>query len=122
MELNKRVRGNYGEDEAVQYLEKKGYSILDRNYHYSRYGEIDIIAKDIQKNTVVFVEVKSGNPKKFGNLIEKITPHKMRQIYKVAEAYIHFKRLQNVYFRFDVILVEYDSQGNHIRHIENAFS
>ena len=40
---NKEI-GKYGENLAKKYLENLGYKILDMNYKYSRYGEIDIIA------------------------------------------------------------------------------
>jgi putative endonuclease len=53
---NMMQRGLEGEDIAVWYLEKKGYTIEKRNYH-SRYGEIDIIARD-PDDVLVFCEVK----------------------------------------------------------------
>ena len=48
----KKLTGDMGEDFAVKYFEKRGYKILERNFH-SRYGEIDIIAQD--EYSVVFV-------------------------------------------------------------------
>ncbi|GAB4179977.1 MAG: YraN family protein [Calditrichia bacterium] len=118
---NKRGFGKRGEDEAVRYLQTKGFEILDRNYHYSKFGEIDIIAKEPSRNTVAFIEVKSGYPEKFGSLLEKITPTKIKTLYRLAEAYIYYKKLQNVYFRFDVVLVDYSQNPPQIRHIEDAF-
>ena len=48
--------GKKGELFAVQYLQKKGYRILERNWRYLK-AEIDIIA--LFENTVVIVEVKN---------------------------------------------------------------
>jgi putative endonuclease len=121
MEFNKRSSGSKGESLAIQFLEKKGYEILDRNFHYSRKGEIDIIARDRKRNTIVFIEVKSGNPSSYGDLIEKITPAKVKQVRSLAEAYLHIKKIRNQYVRFDVVLVEFGKSDARIRHIEDAF-
>jgi putative endonuclease len=51
-----KIVGNRGETLAVEHLQMKGYKILGRNYA-SKWGEIDIVAKD--KDIVVFVEVKT---------------------------------------------------------------
>jgi putative endonuclease len=50
------AKGRLGENLAVTYLEELGYRILERNFRYSRIGEIDIIAQE--GDEVVFVEVK----------------------------------------------------------------
>ena len=54
--FNNIFKGKQGENIAEQYLKELGYKIIERNWKYSRIGEIDIIAQD--KDTVVFVEVK----------------------------------------------------------------
>ena len=53
--MNNRKFGDAGEDLACRYLEKQGYEILERNKHYSKFCEIDIMEKF--KKTVVFVVV-----------------------------------------------------------------
>ena len=53
--LRKSV-GRMGEDIACQFLVRKGYKILERNYR-RKWGEIDIIA--LKGGTVRFVEVKA---------------------------------------------------------------
>ena len=59
----KRDFGNTGENLATEYLEKQGYTILERNF-YCKQGEIDIIAKI--KKTLVFIEVKTRKSDTFG--------------------------------------------------------
>lgn len=49
--------GKRGEDVACEYLKRKGYKIIDRNYR-EVFGEIDVIARAKDK-TLVFVEVKT---------------------------------------------------------------
>ena len=56
--MNTREKGNIGEDKAVEFLIKNNYQIVTRNF-YSRFGEIDIIAK--KGEVLHFIEVKSGD-------------------------------------------------------------
>lgn len=67
--MDNRKLGNAGEDLACRYLQKEGYKILERNKHYSRFCEIDIIAK--YKNTHIFVEVKTRKSDAFGTLLRQ---------------------------------------------------
>ena len=62
---NTKETGNYGEIQASNYLVKKGYTIIARNY-YGKHGEIDIIAVTPDNTTLVFVEVKTRKSKLFG--------------------------------------------------------
>lgn len=77
MSDNKKT-GQIGEDLAVKYLEENGYKILERNKHFSRASEIDIIALD--KKTLVFAEVKTRNTNTCGLPFEAITPTKYQKI------------------------------------------
>lgn len=54
--LNKRAKGNKGEDIACRFLEKNGFKVVNRNY-LKRWGELDIVAK--KDNIIHFFEVKS---------------------------------------------------------------
>jgi len=92
-----RQKGNFAEDRATSYLEDLGYEIVDRNY-YSRFGEIDIIAK--KDNTLHFIEVKSGE----GEPIYKITPAKLSKIIKTADIYMQKKHIDLDYC-FDAVIV-----------------
>lgn len=49
-------KGKHGEELAAVYLQAQGYQIVFRNF-YSKYGELDIVAK--KNNLLVFVEVKT---------------------------------------------------------------
>ena len=83
--MNNRKFGDSGEDLACRYLEKQGYKIIERNKHYSRFCEIDIIA--LYKDTHVFVEVKTRKTNAFGTPMEAITKTKFENIYKGVQYY-----------------------------------
>jgi len=76
--------GFIGERVAVEYLKKKGYQILEVNWG-DKWGEIDIIALD--KECVVFVEVKTKVGDSFGSPEDMINQRKLEQIQKIASGY-----------------------------------
>jgi len=121
--LKKKI-GNIGEKIATDYLEKKGYKILDTNFQNNsgpRMGELDIVAMDMDKEELVFVEVKTRNLKKFGETLpeENITYSKIRKLSKIAQYYIRQKKMENLNFRFDAISVWLDEEAKKakIKHI-----
>lgn len=114
--INRRKIGAVYEDMAVNYLEKSGYKILERNYGNS-YGEIDIIAK--KDEVIVFVEIKFRSNNRYGDPLEAVNLHKQHKIIRVAQYYyIKNGYSENVPCRFDVIAIYGDGT---IRHEENAF-
>ena len=76
--MNNREFGARGEDLACEYLKNNGYEILERNKHFSKLCEVDIIAKI--KNKIVFVEVKTRKSDAYGNPLEAITKTKYQNI------------------------------------------
>ena len=76
--LNTRKKGQMGEDIAVKYLQENGYEIIERNKHFSRACEIDIIA--YKNDTLIFIEVKTRTTNSFGIPFEAITKTKYQHI------------------------------------------
>jgi putative endonuclease len=115
-----RERGEWGEERAARFLKEKQYRIISRNYS-SRYGEIDLIARD--KDTVVFVEVKTRAGSAYGRPGEAVDHAKQRKMIKTAMRYIQENELdkQDVGYRFDIVEILYTDEGYRIEHIENAF-
>lgn len=111
-----KFTGDSGERIAEEYLKKRGYVILCKNFR-TELGEIDLIAS--KDEYLVFVEVKARRGSGFGLPSESVTSSKQRKICMVASQYIK----RNMYFgaavRFDVIEVYLDT--NEVNHIENAF-
>ena len=85
-------------------MKKLGYKILEKNWKYSRIGEIDIIAQD--KDVIVFVEVKYRRTKAYGLAIEAITPKKLEKIYQSALAYLGQTNIKYKNYRIDIIAID----------------
>ncbi len=102
--------GKKGEDLAVSLLIDNGYIILERNFR-TKFGEIDIIAKD--KGTFAFVEVKTRRSENFGLPLEAISKAKQRKISKMAVAFSQEKGLLGKMARFDVISIIYSVDGGY---------
>ena len=96
-----KITGECGEDVAASLLKKKGYKILERN-HKNKIGEIDIIAR--QKDTLVFVEVKTRSNEKFGIPAEAVTYYKKQKIVNAARYYL-MDNQTDLNIRFDIIEV-----------------
>lgn len=114
--------GTAGEAAAEAYLRKLGYTILARNLRLGRLGELDIVAQD--KQTLVFVEVKSklaGNALGgFGN----ITDSKQRKLADLAMAFMQRHKAPFSGARFDAVEVEFNGANDRqpvVRHIADAF-
>lgn len=118
MNNENKIIGAQGEKIARQYLRKKGYEIIDKNF-YCRFGEIDIVAKFDQE--IVFVEVKTRKQIKYGNAAESVTIQKQNHIYKAAEMYIYMNLLYDFQISLDVIEVYlFDDKEPRVEHIKNA--
>ena len=114
----RHITGSNGEDFATQFLLDYGYKICERNYR-CKLGEIDIVALD--KDEIVFVEVKTRTQSKFGMPADAVDGRKKNHIYRVAEYYVMVNQLEDKFMRFDVIEVYVDFSGKaRISHIKNA--
>ena len=103
---SKRLFGKQGENYACRLLQKSGYRIIERNFT-SRFGEIDIIAQD--KDTLVFVEVKTRWSRRFGLPQEAVTPQKLFRIKRTAEYFsLRHPHLPKK-LRIDVVAIEIEN-------------
>ncbi len=116
MSDNKRAIGDIGEEIAVKYLQDKNFTIIKRNYKKNN-GEIDIISKD--KESVVFIEVKYRQNKKFGSPLEAITQKKLKKILETAELFLLENNMTDSEVRFDAISILKIGDFLEIEHIEN---
>ena len=118
--------GVRGEDEAVVFLKKRGFAIIERNWKNRTgraIGEIDIVAKE--GDELVFVEVKARQSRR-GEVVlpeESITRVKLRRLSRIAEGYIREKRLGNAPYRIDALLLVFSDSGKEteVRHFRSIF-
>jgi len=114
---SKIEKGKEGENLAADFLKKKGYEIVQRNFRYKRL-EIDLIVK--KNNWLIFVEVKLRTSDKYGYPEDFVDYKKARNIVDGAEQYTYDQGWQgNV--RYDIVSIRQIRGENEIRHIEDAF-
>lgn len=111
--------GKLGEDIAARYLQKHGYTIIERNFK-KRYGELDIIATF--QGILVFVEVKARSGKKFGYPEESVTSRKLAEVKQTSEYYAMIHPEFPKRLRIDVIGIELDEVDAivYFKHIQNV--
>lgn len=86
--------GHLAEKYAREYIQKKGYKIIDANWK-NRFGEIDIIAK--QKKCIYFIEVKYRKNTSQGSGIDYITATKLKQMRFAAEMWANNNKWRGEY-------------------------
>lgn len=111
--------GRWGERVAATYLESIGNEVIARNWR-CRHGEIDLVLRD--RDTIVFVEVKTRRGRDFGAPEEALTPRKAQKLLELGQQYIADHELADSAWRIDLVAVELDQDGHLIRcdHIPNA--
>ncbi len=109
--------GKIGEQIAVDFLIKKGYTIKERNWHFKK-AEIDIIAQ--LENILIAVEVKTRSTDVFGDPQEFIKPKQKNLLITAMNEYVISEDL-DVDVRFDVIGIIKNQKETKIEHLEDAF-
>jgi len=117
--IKRKTLGNRGEKIAVNFLRRRGYQIIERNYR-SFLGEIDIVAKEGEN--IVFVEVKTRSSTDFGLPEEALSYDKRCRLTRLALNYLTHHKIKNVNSRFDVVSILMDeSEVENIQLIKDAF-
>lgn len=110
--------GNLAEQLAADFLEKKGYKILVKNFRYQK-AEIDIIASF--ENLIIIVEVKARGSDIFMEPQEAVTKKKIKSLVMAADFFMKDRNLDQE-VRFDIIAVLPDVRKKlQITHLEDAF-
>jgi putative endonuclease len=110
--------GKMGEDLACAELSRRGYAVLARRYR-TRFGEIDIVARD--GDVTVFVEVKTRAGDDYGGGAEAVTGWKQRRVTQMAVDYLSRNHLHDRPCRFDVVVVDLAGDSTRIEVYAHAF-
>lgn len=111
----RKILGNKAEDQACQYLQSKGLTLITSNFA-TKAGEVDLIMKDT--DTLVFIEVRYRKDARFGGAAASVTSKKQQRIIKAALAYQQCHSPQSA-MRFDVVAIE--GADMEINWIKSAF-
>lgn len=109
--------GKFGEEMAVAFLEKEGYTILETNWTFQK-AEIDIIAQ--KENILAVVEVKTRSSLDFGLPQDFVKPKKIQLLVKAVDEYVSSQDL-DVDVRFDIIAIHKEGKSFVIEHLIDAF-
>ena len=110
--------GKWGEQVAVEYLQKKGYQIMFRDWKIG-HRDLDIIAK--KDDVVVILEVRTRRNNRFGDTEMTIDRQKIKNICIASNTFVKRLKIDND-IRFDIIAITgTPDTGYTINHIEDAF-
>lgn len=109
--------GKLGEAAAQAHLQKKGYQILDCNWH-SGHKELDIVALFEQQLIVAEVKTRSGSA--YEDPWQAVDNKKIQRIVQAAHHYIKIRQI-DLPVRFDILSLVRQGEGWEIEHIEDAF-
>jgi putative endonuclease len=117
--MSTKQLGNWGEEQVCSFVQRQGMCVLDRNWRYSRYGELDIIARD-ENGVIVFVEVKTRRGEHNGAPVEAVDHHKFYQMRKIAAAYLQKSRQRAASIRFDVAGITVKRDGSYVYYVKGV--
>lgn len=109
--------GEKGEQLAVEFLQQKGYQILERNWRFKK-AEVDIIA--LKDDVLAAVEVKTRTSNYFGNPQDFVNQKKIQLLVEAINEYVISKDL-DVEVRFDIVAILQNKNTSQIEHLEDAF-
>lgn len=101
--MNNKGKGGFGETFACNYLVKRGFKIIYKNWT-CRWGELDVIAKD--SDTLVFIEVKYRTSQRFGKSYEAINFKKKQSLMRSINYFLLSDNFSGVSWRVDAVCLD----------------
>ena len=109
--------GKLGEELAVDFLKKEGYTILATNWIFQK-AEIDILAQ--KEDILAVVEVKTRSSIEFGLPQDFVKQKKIQLLVKAVDAYVTLNEI-DVNVRFDIIAIHKEKESFALEHLTDAF-
>lgn len=118
MTRERKNLGDYGEKLALNFLKKKGYKVLEKNYKIG-YKEIDLIAQ--KANITVFVEIKTRSNPAFQEAIDALSLKQIKTLKRAILSYSYLNKVNLNLIRLDLIAIDIDKKEKtaNIKHIKN---
>lgn len=117
--MDTHAAGARYEAAAARVLERRGFTVLDRNVRFRR-KEIDLVVR--RGPVVAFVEVKGRRSRSCGHPLAAITPRKRREIEAVARWWMSREGRPGTIYRFDAVAVLEEPGGRLVvQHVEDAW-
>jgi putative endonuclease len=118
--INRQQIGNEAEEKAREFLEAKGFQVIEKNYK-CYVGEIDLIMQD--QEDIVFVEVRSRKHIQYGNALESVDRQKIHKLVRAATHFLQTKKwLYKRNSRFDIIAIRLAQGKMQLDWVKNAFT
>lgn len=112
--------GRWGEKQSENFLRKKGFRLITRNFR-CKPGEVDLIMSD-DTGAIVFIEVKTRRSEAIVNAQDAVNAEKRRKLVYASKYFVRKYRVSGRPLRFDVMAVVLPEKGKvQIRHYRNAF-
>lgn len=102
---------------AIEYLKKNWYFLVDTNFKFSIFWEVDLICK--KDDLTIFIEVKYRSSEKFWTGEESITKSKLFKLQKTIEYYCVKHHINFEKIRFDVISITKQEKSHKLIHYKN---
>ena len=103
--MHSKEQGDQYELLVWSWLEKQGFSLIDRNF-VRRIGEIDLIVRDPDNSTIVFIEVRFRSTERYGGAVESVDYRKQRKLARTANSWLQRFANQKTPARIDVIALK----------------
>jgi putative endonuclease len=117
-EMTRAERGRNGEKAAELHLKKKGFRLIQRNWRQGR-DEIDLIC--VERETLVFVEVRTREENALVSGYHSVGSKKKRALLRVCKAYLRNHRKRSLHYRFDLVEVRWNMRRSLVcLHYENV--
>jgi putative endonuclease len=109
--------GNWGERQALSWLEYHGYQILATNFRSGK-AEVDVIAMD--NNVLVVIEVKTRSGAYYDYPENAVGAAKQKLLARAASDFMQMHSLKCA-LRFDIIAIEKNTYSTRLLHFKDAF-
>lgn len=121
--LSRMEIGALGERLAARFLQKRGWTVLYRNYRAPQGGEADLVMRGgAKKNLLVFLEVKTRTRRGFGRPLDAVNPEKQELLERAANSWLRELGHRDLPWRFDVVeIILEDGKPPDITLVEDAF-